>query len=88
MINYKLPNIGTFDGLGGGDLLFSTYILSDFHFNKMSDSILYESFRIMQAKKTFFQKLTFLMERQESLKARFHIFFIRECLYFSSTWLW
>ena len=32
-----------------GYLLFRTHILSNFHFNNMSDGVLYGGFRIMQA---------------------------------------
>ena len=35
--------------------MFTTYPLSHFHFNKMSDGVLYEGFRIMQASKNHFK---------------------------------
>jgi len=45
-----------------GYLVFRTHILSNFHFNKMSDGVLYEGFGIMQASKNHFKTFTFLME--------------------------
>ena len=37
-----------------GYFLFGTYIPGDFHFSKMSDGILYKSFRMMQASTNIF----------------------------------
>ena len=46
-----------------GYLLFRTHILSNSHFDKISDGVLYEGFRIMQASKNHFETFAFLMEK-------------------------